>query len=248
MNANRPARYCRCGTRLARDNPGGPCSACRAKTRDLAVAPPDVTAAFWDTEQFHDAFSAQHIGQVSRAYRKHPRHIAGYGRDGIPQEVVAGWLGLTQAQISRIENGPPVKHLDSLAHWARTLRIPEYLLWFTLPGGQPTGDRAHLSEPDTPAIPIQVRPQPVASSGLPLTGNGTLANGNGYASAMRSFRAADRHVGGGHLYATVVTYLHAEVAPRLFGVNHDSDGQLVFTAAAALTEMAVLSSAEPVSA
>jgi hypothetical protein len=55
---------------------------------------------------------------------------------------------------------------------------------------------------------------------------------------MQSFRAADLQVGGGHLYATVVKYLHTEVAPRLFDVDHDSDGQLVFTAAAALTEMA----------
>jgi tetratricopeptide (TPR) repeat protein len=55
---------------------------------------------------------------------------------------------------------------------------------------------------------------------------------------MHSFRAADKQVGGGHLYATVVNYLYAEVAPRLFGNEHDGDGQLLFTAAAALTEMA----------
>jgi hypothetical protein len=70
-----------------------------------------------------------------------------------------------------------------------------------------------------------------------LLGNGLLATGDPFTSAMQSFRAADRQVGGGHLYATVVKYLHAEVAPKLFGVDHDSDGRLVFTAAAALTEM-----------
>src|SRR5256885_11687777 len=31
---------------------------------------------------------------------------------------------LTQAQVSRIENGPPIRNLDTLAHWARVLRIP----------------------------------------------------------------------------------------------------------------------------
>src|SRR5262249_9936529 len=47
---------------------------------------------------------------------------------------------LTQAQISRIENGSPVRQLDSLARWARTLRIPEPLLWFKLP-------RQHAARP-----------------------------------------------------------------------------------------------------
>jgi hypothetical protein len=53
---------------------------------------------------------------------------------------------------------------------------------------------------------------------------------------MRSFRAADRQVGGGHLYAAVVSYLHREVAPELFRAS-GGDSQEVFTAAAAMTEM-----------
>jgi transcriptional regulator with XRE-family HTH domain len=57
-------------------------------------------------------------------------------------------------------------------------------------------------------------------------------------TAMQAFRAADRQVGGGHLYATVVAYLHEWVAPRLFGGNTTEDGMLVLCAAAALTEMA----------
>ena len=58
---------------------------------------------------------------------------ARYGRDGISQEMLGTWLGLTQAQVSRIENGPPIRNLDTLAHWARVLRIPVHLLWFKLP-------------------------------------------------------------------------------------------------------------------
>ncbi|MFF3669850.1 tetratricopeptide repeat protein [Microtetraspora malaysiensis] len=54
-------------------------------------------------------------------------------------------------------------------------------------------------------------------------------------SAMTAFRGADRQVGGGHLYATVVGYLERDVAPRLFG---GSDGPSAFVSAAALTEMA----------
>jgi transcriptional regulator with XRE-family HTH domain len=42
-------------------------------------------------------------------------------------------MGITQAQLSRIENGPPIVHLDRLAQWARVLRIPADLLWFALP-------------------------------------------------------------------------------------------------------------------
>jgi hypothetical protein len=57
-------------------------------------------------------------------------------------------------------------------------------------------------------------------------------------SAIRSFRAADRQVGGRHLYATVISYLHREVAPQLFHPVAGGDGQGIFTAAAALTDMA----------
>ncbi|WFE25736.1 DNA-binding protein [Solwaraspora sp. WMMD791] len=236
MEANRKARYCRCGTRLARDNKSERCAPCQAKAREFAIQPPESPDDFWDTDQFRDAFRAQHIGHVSRAYRKHPKHIAFYGKDGVPQSVVGGWLGLTQAQISRIENGPPVRHLDSLTHWVRTLRIPEHLLWFRLPSASSASDDSRMVVTKVAAVPRQAVPAPALlqppSFGLPEGG------GNGYSSAMQSFRAADRQVGGGHLYATVVQYLQAEVAPRMFGVDQSSDGRLAFTAAAALTEMA----------
>jgi hypothetical protein len=57
-------------------------------------------------------------------------------------------------------------------------------------------------------------------------------------AAMRAFRSADLQVGGGHLYASVIKYLQADVAPRLFGSDGAGDDRAVFTAAAALTEMA----------
>ncbi|WP_255510630.1 hypothetical protein [Micromonospora sp. WP24] len=64
-----------------------------------------------------------------RAYRHHPYH----GRNPLPQTVVASWLRITQAQLSRVENGPPLVHLDRLAHWATLLGIPSSRLWFALP-------------------------------------------------------------------------------------------------------------------
>jgi len=55
-------------------------------------------------------------------------------------------------------------------------------------------------------------------------------------AAMQAFRAADRQVGGGHLYPTVVNFLQTAVAPRLFGTATGGPG--VFAAASAFTEMA----------
>lgn len=55
--------------------------------------------------------------------------------------------------------------------------------------------------------------------------------------AMRAFRLADLQAGGGHLYPAVAAYLRDQVGPRL--VSPDVTGErAVFTAAAAITEMA----------
>ncbi len=162
------------------------------------------------------------MGRVIAAYRNHPFH-------GQPlyQEVVAGWVFMTQPQLSRVENGPPIKDLDKLVLWARTLRIPGHLLWFTLPEDADK-EFSKTSGRDANGITFQRIP----------AGDVVLRGASGDASAMQSFRVADRQVGGGHLYATVVTYLHDEVGPRLFGSGESGDGRRVFTAAAALTQMA----------
>lgn len=133
---SRPARqrYCRCGAHLAADNTERQCARCRRASRDRYIAPPQLPAEFWHAELLRDAFAAQHIGQVARAYRLHPYHQAVYGLSGIPQGLLGQWLGLQQPQISRIETGPPIRDLDTLAYWARTLKIPVEMLWFDLPG------------------------------------------------------------------------------------------------------------------
>ncbi|RAO45770.1 hypothetical protein GAR06_03288 [Micromonospora saelicesensis] len=120
----------RCGGRLARDNDSGRCAPCQAAERDRLSAPPKVPASFWEHEPVRLALMERHLGRVIRAYRCHPYH----GRVALPQSVVAGWLGITQAQLSRVENGPPLVHLDRLAHWAKLLRVPAGCLWFRLPG------------------------------------------------------------------------------------------------------------------
>ena len=129
MDARREARCHRCGTRLAHDNVGGYCAPCQAGSRDRFAVPPDVPAEFWDSHAMRAASASRHMGRVIRAYRCHPFH----GRRPLPQDVVAGWMGVTQGQLSRIESGPPIVHLDRLMHWARILGIPSSRLWFTLP-------------------------------------------------------------------------------------------------------------------
>ena len=190
-----------------------------------------MPSGFWDSQAFRDAFDAQHMGRVARAYRRHPSHVARYGRDGIPQELLGDWLGLTQAQVSRIENGQPIRNLDTLAHWARILRIPAELLWFKLPRGQNSTEPTSRM-PD--GLPATV--EPGGSFQLVPVGNGPLRDPD--AAAMRAFRSADLQVGGGHLYESVIKYLQSSVAPRLFGGDDGADNRVVFTAAAALTEMA----------
>lgn len=130
MAAQRSVRYCdTCGTRLARDNRLTQCTTCQRITADLMLGPPSLTADFWTSGVIADALNSWHIGQVIRAYRHHPVH----GPRALSQELVAGWLGLTQTQLSRIESGPPIKDLGKLVAWAKALHIPPDLLWFKLP-------------------------------------------------------------------------------------------------------------------
>jgi hypothetical protein len=170
---------------------------------------------------------AGHCGRAG--FRRHgQRQLPAVAR--IPQELLGDWLGLTQAQVSRIENGQPIRNLDTLAHWARVLQIPAELLWFKLPPGQNSAESAPQVPDTQPAAMV-----PGGSFQLVPVGNGPIQDPDG--AAMRAFRSADLQVGGGHLYASVIKYLQSSVAPRLFGSDDGADHRVVFTAAAALTEM-----------
>lgn len=132
----RPARqrYCRCGAHLAADNSEQQCARCQRASRDKYISPPQVPPEFWHTELLRMALAAQHMGQVSRAYRLHPYHQSVHGPSGISQGLLGQWLGLQQPQVSRIETGSPIRDLDTLVYWARVLGIPAGMLWFDLPG------------------------------------------------------------------------------------------------------------------
>jgi transcriptional regulator with XRE-family HTH domain len=150
MDARREARCHRCGTRLAYDNTDGYCAPCQGGSRKGFAAAPAVPAEFWDHHAMGEALASRHMGRVIQAYRRHPFH----GRHPLAQEMVGAWMGVTQGQLSRIENGPAIVHLDRLMHWARVLGIPSSCLWFTLseddrpaPTGGQLGPAARRSAP-----------------------------------------------------------------------------------------------------
>ena len=91
---SRPARhrYCRCGTHLAADNKERQCTRCQRASRDKLIAPPQVPPEFWQAEQLREAFTAQHIGRVARAYRMHPHHHGEPCSDGRRDGRSAGWV------------------------------------------------------------------------------------------------------------------------------------------------------------
>jgi transcriptional regulator with XRE-family HTH domain len=105
-----------------------------------SASPPEVPPEFWSDPEVRGALASQHMGQVIYAYRQHPAH----GRRPISQEVVAAWAGMSQGQLSRVETGPPIVHLDRLVQWARLLRIPPRHLWFAIPADGPAVRRSEF--------------------------------------------------------------------------------------------------------
>jgi hypothetical protein len=124
-----------CSEPLAADNTARLCSRCVRERRDQFQDPPAYSPddEFWTTDELRSAFESQHIGRVLKAYRHHPRFLRIFGK-ALNQEVVGRWLTLTQAQVSRLENGKPELNLQNLHTYANTLHLPQKLLWFDLPG------------------------------------------------------------------------------------------------------------------
>ncbi|MGH3627265.1 MAG: helix-turn-helix domain-containing protein, partial [Sciscionella sp.] len=123
------------------------------------MLPPTVPAEFWQSAAMRAALASRDMGQVMRTFRQHPFH----GRD-IAQEVAAGWVGVSQSRLSRIENGEPLSNLTKLMQWAHALGIPEPLRWFAGPRpaklGTDTNDpTTPITVPGVPAgslLPVQV--------------------------------------------------------------------------------------------
>jgi transcriptional regulator with XRE-family HTH domain/tetratricopeptide (TPR) repeat protein len=123
-----------CGSALAADNTARLCSSCHREERDqLRMPPTHLRDGFFETDEFRAAFESQHIGKVFRAYRNHPRHLQLFGK-ALNQELLGRWLGLTQAQVSKLENGKPEQNLEALRNYAEALHLPQRMLWFDFPG------------------------------------------------------------------------------------------------------------------
>jgi tetratricopeptide (TPR) repeat protein len=76
-----------------------------------------------------------------------------------------------------------------------------------------------------------------AATAVGMAGDDSVASP--HLAAMESFRLADRQLGGGHVYRSVVHYLNTVVAPSLFSAaDSREDGEIAFGAAVVLTEMA----------
>ncbi|HEU5158425.1 MAG TPA: XRE family transcriptional regulator [Streptosporangiaceae bacterium] len=125
-----------------------------------------MPAAFWESAQMREAFATRHMGKIVRAFRVHA-----YAKP-ISQRVAAAWFYLTQAQLSRIESGPPVQNMDRLVQWAHILRIPADLLWFPLP------DETAAAADRYAAVRVTVPPcpPPPACPALPACAAGRPAN------------------------------------------------------------------------
>lgn len=115
----------------------------------MLLRPPAVSREFWDTDQMRDALATWHLGRVIYAYRTHPWHPR-----SLSQEIVGNWLGLTQAQLSRIENGRAPEELSKLVCWAQILHIPGELLWFKLP--EETSAGATATQPSASSLTLPV--------------------------------------------------------------------------------------------
>lgn len=187
-------RRCRCGTRLARDNRGERCHACVRAARNQLVEPPLVAETFWQTPQLRAALATCEIGEVIRAFRTHPAHGRGY-----PQATAAAWLGISQPRLSRIENGEQIVNLTKLTRWARTLRIPEHLLWFHTPSARSPGSVA-------PRLP---QPADAASSHESLVPLGSISERDRMSPLSR------RHLLGGT--AAVALARHLPISPQAAG-------------------------------
>lgn len=167
-------RCARCRAGLARDNPGPYCSACGSAVVSEREQPHDVPALFWDHPLIREAVRDRHMGRLIAAYRHHPHHGT-----PITQGAVAGWAHLTQAQISRLERQPSERQpVERLIFWARLLRIPPPLLWFTLPDDTPAASGDHVQPAGAPAPSIYptrlaTRPDRPYVEGEPPTSNPT---------------------------------------------------------------------------
>lgn len=219
-----PRRCAQCSAALASDNTTRLCGRCLREHRDQLDTPPKhLSDDFWTTDDFKAASESQHIGRVLKAYRNHPRHLQLFGK-ALNQEVLGRWLGLTQAQVSKLENGKPEENLGTLRAYAEILSIPQYVLWFDLPGQTRINARSAVRAVSIPA-PSLLIPQEASLSNTigtisPIDTNiiddgGPILRVSRLTDARTHFERMYRNSGGLVAGARIETYLARQTLPLM---------------------------------
>jgi transcriptional regulator with XRE-family HTH domain len=183
------------------------------------LEPPILSPGFWDHQPLKQALADRHMGKIIAAYRRHPDHGS-----VVRQADVARWAGISQVRISRLENGPPIRQMDSLTYWAKLLGVPHHLLWFQMPGSTHSTSMSPHAAANSPTVgPYRL-----------LRLDASLPAAQSDMAVVQSLRSADLTLGGGHLYRELTRYLTTDLGPRLFFGAADP---ALFVVAAGLIEM-----------
>lgn len=209
-----------CGAHLAADNEYDWCSPCARRLDAGSSGPRTPSKDFWRSSPVLRAVQGQDFGQLLKAWRTTLQPVA-------TQVEVAQWLGLSQAQVSRIESGRTrVNDLSKLVRWARVLGARGDCLWFTIPEDE--NDQAQ------PQASVAVTLPPVLEGGLAEIPGGKIASERGVGQARYSarqsvgqddvavireatstFRQIDNRFGGGRARVAVSAFLETEVSVAL---------------------------------
>ena len=156
------------------------------------------------------------------------RKTVGFSQEGLAERLGVDPTTVRRWESGETEGGPQPWVRPKLA---RCLQVSAEQLEDLL------SDKAN--DPYTPeSLPAALPPQSSMSPNGFSTSRRKRVDPDVDMVAMQSFRAADKKVGGAYLYATVVNYLHTQLAPRLLDVSHDPDTRRVFNSAASLAELA----------
>lgn len=232
-----------CATALARDQTGRLCSPC-----ERAGRPRDSKTKVWVNDSVREALLSRHFGRVMAAYR----HV----HDPVMTQTMMGdLLGLTQAQVSRIENAAEAPaHLVKLQRWSATLGVPAELLWFAPANSLDDGPVAWNamvpveSQHDGDSVERRkfLRVGATAIGATLLAGSTTPARkrvdpgclADSVRDMTRHFRGLDNRFGGGHSKSVATAYLTTIVEPHLRAARGSAaDRKRLFTAAAELQHL-----------
>ncbi|MGH3697758.1 MAG: helix-turn-helix domain-containing protein [Pseudonocardiaceae bacterium] len=231
----------RCGAGLRRGRSGGMCDPCARRPLDIAERLQE--AGFFSREPIRRALAALDFGYLFRAVRR---------TAGLTQVELGEVLELDQDRISRIERGErPLKDFETIARIATRLGIPLILLGFSV---DTTGVVAQSAAPardlhaESAVDALSVNKREARGGSIALRPGTPSGDWNMVSCPSRSiatiramsesFQIADRKLGGGLLYRSVVRYIKLEIAPSLLDPPRDCSSGELFSAAASLTEAA----------